>query len=265
MFPHEVDSQLDSLAVKLSTQIRQSKVEPAHTTVIVMDFSNSADKQVSKLGRALAERFSKSLARHADAFAVADYNIVRDYLRDNFIDARNLQSEDLMLALARFLGASGIVAGDLEEDPDHKLLLNLRLEGLGAPWAAGEAVALTAQMRPLLSEPVPNAAPALLSTPVEPGVLTAGANGVGLPECISCPPPLLTDAATAAKYSGSLTLSVLVTVEGTAESVFVLKGAPFQMNERAIDAVHKWKFRPAMKDGKPVPVRVPVEIVLRIT
>ena len=261
--PHKADSQLDSLAIKVAVQIRQSKIEPTRMTVFVMDFSNSANKQVSTLGRALAERFSKSLASHADGFAVADRNIVSDYLRDNFIDVRDLQSKDVLLALARFLGASGIVAGDLKEDPDQKLLVTLRLEGLGAPWVAAEALPLTPQMHSLLSGPAADLVPAAPSIPNESGVLRAGSNGVGIPECVYCPPPLLSDAASAAKYSGSLTLSVLVTVDGTAESLFVLKGAPFQMNERAIEAVHKWKFKPAMKDGKPVSSRVPVEITLR--
>lgn len=228
-----------------------------------MDFSDSADKHVSALGRALAERFSKSLASHADGFGVANRNVVSDYLRDNFIDARDLQSSEVILALARFLGASGIVVGELREDPDHKLLLTLQLEGFGAPSAAAETLPLTAQMRSLLSEPAANLAPAAPSIPPEPGVLRAGINGVSIPECTYCPPPQETDAASAAKYNGSLTLSVVVTVEGTAESVLVLRGAPFQMNEQAIEAVQKWKFKPAMKDGKPVPSRVPVEITLR--
>ena len=228
-----------------------------------MDFSDSADKHVSALGRALAERFSKSLASHADGFAVAGSNVVSHYLRDNFIDVRDLQGPEVILALARFLGASGIIVGELREDPDRKLLLTLGMEGFGAPWAAAETLPLTPQMRSLLSEPAANLAPAAPSIPSEPGVLTAGINGVGIPECIYCPPPLGTDAARAAKYSGSLTLSVVVTVAGTAESVFVLRGAPFQMNERAIEAVRKWRFKPAMKDGKPVPSRVPVGITLR--
>lgn len=263
-FSHEIESQLDSLAVKVALQIRQSKIEPARTTVLVMDFSNSADRQVSALGRALAGRFSKFLASHADGFAVADRNLVNDYLRDNFIDIRDLQSPDVMLALARFLGASGIVVGDMREDPDHKLLLTLRLDGFGAPWAAGEALPLTAQMHSLLSEPAANLAAAAPSIPSEPGVLMAGINGVGIPECVYCPPPLHTEASRLARYNGSVTLSVVVTAEGTVGSIFIIKGAPFQINEQAIAAVRQWKFKPAEKNLKPVSARVPVEIKLQM-
>jgi TonB family protein len=44
----------------------------------------------------------------------------------------------------------------------------------------------------------------------------------------------------------------------------VLKGAPFLLNKQAVEAVQKWKFKPAEKDGKPVRVRVPIEITLRV-
>ncbi|MGB6670755.1 MAG: energy transducer TonB, partial [Candidatus Acidiferrum sp.] len=55
-------------------------------------------------------------------------------------------------------------------------------------------------------------------------------------------------------------LSLIVTKEGAVESVQVLKGAPFALAEQAVDAVKKWKFKPAKFEGKSVSVRVPVDI-----
>jgi TonB family protein len=36
------------------------------------------------------------------------------------------------------------------------------------------------------------------------------------------------------------------------------------LDEKAIEAVRKWRFKPAMKDGKPVNVKMPIEITLRL-
>jgi protein TonB len=35
------------------------------------------------------------------------------------------------------------------------------------------------------------------------------------------------------------------------------------LDERAVDAVKKWKFKPAMKDGNPVWMQVTVEVLFR--
>jgi outer membrane biosynthesis protein TonB len=44
----------------------------------------------------------------------------------------------------------------------------------------------------------------------------------------------------------------------------VLKGAPFALTQKAIDAVQKWKFKPAKFHGQSVPVRVPVDIEFQL-
>lgn len=262
--PDEATVRLDHLAARAAARVRQSSTDPVLPRVLVIDFSNASDRRFTKLGAVLAERFSKLLANHADHFTVEDRDLFSRHLRENFVDLTDLQGEGVTLALARFIGASGIVGGDVREDPDRKLLLTLRLEGFGAVWSAGEVLPLTAQMRALLNEAAPGFARRSVPAPFDSDVPTAGTNGVGVPECVYCPPPLLTEAASLAKYSGAITLSVTVTAGGTAESIFVLRGAPFQMNQQAIEAVRKWKFKPAEKNRKPVSARVPIEMTFRI-
>jgi TonB family protein len=257
------EAQMDSLASRVAGQIRQSKIDPENTKVFVFDFSNAADKEFSQLGRLLADRFSAALLNQADGFVVLDRQLLTAYLKDNWIDQKEIQSNGTALALARSLGATGVVRGDLQEDPDHQLLLTLSLEGFGPAWSDKSLLTLTGEIEALLKEPLPTfmrASP----IPREPGVLIPGLDGVGIPSCIYCPPPLYDDAARAAKYQGTIVLSVVVTPEGRSDSILVLKGAPFLLNQQAMEAVQKWKFKPAEKDGKPVPVRVPIEITLRV-
>jgi TonB family protein len=257
------EAQIDSLASRVAGQIRQSKIDPENTRVFVFDFSNARDKEFSKLGSLLADRFSTALGNQADGFVVLDRQLLTAYLKDNWIDQKEIQSNGIALALARSMGATGIVRGDLEEDPDHQLLLTLKLEGCGPAWSAGSLLTLTGELAALFKEPLPTfmrASP----LPTEPGVLTPGLDGVGIPECVYCPPPLYDEAARAAKYQGTIELSVVVTSDGRSDSILVLKGAPFLLNKQAIEAVEKWKFKPAEKGGKPVRVRVPIEITLRV-
>jgi len=259
----DAEAQMDSLASRVAGQIRQSKIDPENTKVFVFDFSNAVDKEFSKLGRLLADRISTALRNQADGFVVLDRQLLTGYLHDNWIDQKAIQSNGIALALARSMGATAVVRGDLQEDPDHQLLLTLRLEGFGPAWSAGSLLTLTHEMQALLEEPLPT----FMRTspiPAEPGVLIAGLDGAGIPECIYCPPPLYDDDARAAKYQGTIELSVVVTPEGRADSILVLQGAPFLLNKQAVEAVQKWKFKPAEKDGKPVPVRVPIEITLRL-
>jgi TonB family protein len=257
------EAQLDSLASRVASQIRQSKIDPENTRVFVFDFSNAVDKEFSLLGRLLADRFSTALRNQADGFVVLDRQLLTAYLKDNWIDQKEIQSNGIALALARSMGASGVVRGDLEEDPDHQLRLTLRLEGFGPAWSEKSLLTLTGEMQAQFEEPLPTF---LRRSPIptEPGVLIPGLDGVGIPACIYCPPPLYDDAARAAKYQGTIELSVVVTPDGRSDSILVLKGAPFLLNKQAIEAVQKWKFKPAEKDGKPVRVRVPIEITLRV-
>jgi TonB family protein len=105
------------------------------------------------------------------------------------------------------------------------------------------------------------------ATPSLPGVARAGVNGVGIPSCIYCPIPQYTDKARAAKLSGSVVVQAVVTADGRAENISIVKGHELGLglDENAIRAVAEWRFKPALgPDGKPVAVLVPVEVTFRI-
>ena len=60
-------------------------------------------------------------------------------------------------------------------------------------------------------------------------------------------------------------LSVIVDETGKAQAIKVTKSLGLGLDEKAIEAVQKWRFKPGMKDGKPVPVMVSsIEVNFRL-
>jgi len=55
-------------------------------------------------------------------------------------------------------------------------------------------------------------------------------------------------------------LSLVVTPEGNTTDIKVTTSLGSGLDEKAIEAVRQWKFEPATKDGKPVAVKVAVEV-----
>jgi TonB family protein len=63
-----------------------------------------------------------------------------------------------------------------------------------------------------------------------------------------------------AKFNGIVLVNFIVDAKGKPQNVRVLRGVGMGLDEEAIKAVKQYKFKPAMEDGKPVPVGLNVEI-----
>jgi TonB family protein len=95
------------------------------------------------------------------------------------------------------------------------------------------------------------------------GVFRAG-GGVTAPSLIYKVEPEYSEEARKAKYQGVVVLYVEVDPGGRAENVRVLHSMGLGLDEKAIEAVKKWRFRPGYKDGKPVTVAAMVEVNFRL-
>lgn len=81
------------------------------------------------------------------------------------------------------------------------------------------------------------------------------------PTCAYCPNPTFTDEAIKQKYGGTVMLRVIVSTEGRAERIQVLKGVGLGLDERAAEAVRMWRFRPGRgPDGRATPMVVIIEV-----
>jgi len=88
--------------------------------------------------------------------------------------------------------------------------------------------------------------------------------GVSLPVPITKPEPEYSEEARKAKYQGSVTLQIVVNEKGEPTEIRVVKKLGLGLDEKAIEAVSKWRFKPGMKDGKPVAVIATIEVSFRL-
>ncbi len=95
------------------------------------------------------------------------------------------------------------------------------------------------------------------------GVFRVG-GGVSAPQALYRPDPEYSEEARKAKYSGSVLLQIIVDVEGKARDIKVVKSLGMGLDEKAIEAVQKWKFKPGMSGGKPVNTRATIEVNFRL-
>ena len=83
---------------------------------------------------------------------------------------------------------------------------------------------------------------------------------VTMPRAIFAPNPEYTEQARKKKINGTVLLSLTVTVDGTTRDIKLVKGVGYGLDEKAVEAVSRWKFTPALKDGQPIEKEISVEV-----
>jgi TonB family protein len=95
------------------------------------------------------------------------------------------------------------------------------------------------------------------------GVFRVG-GGVSAPRALDAPDPEYSEEARKAKYQGTVVLWMIIDPNGSPRDVRVTRSLGMGLDQKAVEAVRKWKFEPAMKDGKPVAVQISVEVNFRL-
>ena len=91
------------------------------------------------------------------------------------------------------------------------------------------------------------------------GVYRPG-GGVSQPKLLSSVDPEFSDEARRQKYQGIVALSIIVDAQGNPQHIRILRQLGMGLDEKAVEAVKQYKFKPATKDGKPVPVEINIEV-----
>jgi TonB family protein len=97
-----------------------------------------------------------------------------------------------------------------------------------------------------------------------PGIYPAGRNGVTVPEAIYSPEPGFSDEARKTKHQGTVMLILVVGKDGRPYDIRVSQSLGMGLDEKAIEAVNRWRFRPATLNGQSVPSRIAVQVEFRL-
>jgi TonB family protein len=89
-------------------------------------------------------------------------------------------------------------------------------------------------------------------------------NGVTAPALLLKVEPEYTEEARAAKYQGTVLLYIEVQPDGRAANIRVQRSLGLGLDEKAVEAVQRWRFRPGTKEGIPVPVSATIEVNFRL-
>jgi TonB family protein len=84
------------------------------------------------------------------------------------------------------------------------------------------------------------------------------------PELIRKVEPLYTEEARSAKFQGVVVLSVVIESDGVPDNIQVVKSLGLGLDQKAIEAVQQWQFKPGTKNGAAVPVMATIEVNFRL-
>lgn len=88
--------------------------------------------------------------------------------------------------------------------------------------------------------------------------------GVSAPILTYSVEPEFSEEARKAKVAGNVLVNLWVDTNGNPTHVRVIRGVGMGLDEKAVEAVRQYKFKPAMENGKPVLVELNVEVNFQI-
>jgi len=95
-------------------------------------------------------------------------------------------------------------------------------------------------------------------------IFSVGDAGVTAPALVHKVEPGYSEQARKRGHHGTVTVEFVINVEGSVEDVRVVDSLGYGLDQKAIEAVQRWRFRPGLRFGDPVPVRSEVEINFRL-
>jgi TonB family protein len=88
---------------------------------------------------------------------------------------------------------------------------------------------------------------------------------ISAPQVIHSVEAEFSDEARRAKYQGICLIALIVDTQGNPQNIHVIRALGMGLDEKAMEAIRQYRFRPAMKDGRtPVPVMITIEVDFRL-
>jgi protein TonB len=96
------------------------------------------------------------------------------------------------------------------------------------------------------------------------GMLKKVGGGVSEPVLTHQVEPEFSEEARRARFPGEVMVSLIVDAKGMPQEVHVVRSVGMGLDEKAVEAVKQYRFKPAMEDGKPVAVEMNVMVDFQI-
>ena len=231
--------------------------------ILVADFLDQGG-QPNVLGQQLADALFDALQTRLDPSELLSRKQFQARMQSEGISPADLQNAEVLQWQATQAGATQVITGRLSS-PGKTTSLDLALVTLHEPTQPTTSsteptteLILPPDLAKLVFDP--------LTWPPDPHApidCPANSAGITTPKCILCASPDFTAGAGSTKWQGKLLLKIAVDEQGQVTSAIVLAGGAYGTGEQSVATVRKWKFQPATKDGQPIRVCIPAEIVVR--
>jgi periplasmic protein TonB len=91
------------------------------------------------------------------------------------------------------------------------------------------------------------------------GLMSVG-GGVSAPQVVHSVEPDFTEDARQANFQGNVAIQLIVDAQGNPQDIRVTRHLGMGLEQKAIEAVRQYKFRPAMYQGHPVAVQIVIDV-----
>ncbi len=252
---HAQQADDQGLAPSMAKALTKAKVR----SVAVFDFMGPGQR-LNQLGRDQADEFSRALSNSGGKFQVIDRAAVSAVIEANRVAPDVIRDPEIAWWLARQLNAEALIVGKLSPADDNKLGIAVA----AAKTKGGDEIANLSVVIPFTDEMMTRLSKSLCEDHVKDRIDPNFPKEL-LPKCIYCPRAEFSSAALAKKKEGIVLLIVQITEDGVAKDIEFVQGQQYGLTQKAIEAVQKWKFRPAQSpEGKPRPVWQQIQVTFHL-
>ncbi|HET7108173.1 MAG TPA: energy transducer TonB [Candidatus Acidoferrum sp.] len=263
-------AQLSEFASQLLQYTEAVGCHKHHCKLLVVDLL-SPEGKISPYGIKLADDLTAELARQQKGIRLVDRSLLQrqlEKLREERVPANVQHSVPVARWLGQELGASIVLIGEIVNVGSQAISVSARMQDVKDEKLASPSSEVRLPLPPSMAELIPsNILPPLAQLGESINgerVYRAGVQGAGTPKCSYVPNPPYTDEARKFDLSGSLILLAVVEPNGSVKPFRIERGLPFGLNASSLKTLQNWKCTPAMFDGEPVAVLVPMEVTFRV-
>jgi TonB family protein len=246
--PSTTESAIAALVKSLAEPLKKVKAR----NVIVLNL-RGPDGQLHPVGNWFADHVSAAIRNRFPKIKTVD----RTQLSSNVeIAGTPMDAEAIFqreIHQARLTGADVAITGNFAAVSDQigVSLDVIKLADLGKTHdVRAGLIPISKELTDLTSETIP-------TLELVDGVPRAGKSGIGMPVCTYAP-------AIGSGRSGLVVLEIVVTKDGRAERIKVIKSPDPELAALAVQSVQSWRCKPALGfDGNPIAVVTPVQITFQ--